>query len=159
MAITRYTDYAARTVLHLACQESGTLVPIAEIAASRELPVPFVRRVVSRLAQAGIVKTVRGAAGGVSLGRPATEITLQDIVVAMEGPACPSPCVEAPQGCPFGSSCPVRGAWTSAAHLLEDHLRSIRFSDLAQAQEHGQAHRKLRGSRGASRRQRPSLSP
>jgi Rrf2 family protein len=147
MAITRYTDYAARTVLHLACQESGTLVPIAEIAASRELPVPFVRRV------------VRGAAGGVSLGRPAAEISLQDVVVAMEGPVCPSPCVEAPQGCPFGSSCPVRGAWTSAAHLLEDHLRSIRFSDLAQAQEHGQAHRKLRGSRGASRRQRPSLSP
>src|ERR1035437_6964823 len=110
MSVSRSTDYAARIVLFLATQEEGALVSIAEIAASRLLPVPFVRRIVSRLTEAEILRTVRGVRGGVALARSASEISLGDVLAAMEGPTCPSPCVEDAGNCPFGKSCPVRGA-------------------------------------------------
>jgi Rrf2 family protein len=149
--VTRFADYAARVVLHLACQEPGALVPIPELAAARDLPIPFLRRVVSRLSEAGIVRTVRGAAGGVALGRDSSQISLQDLLVAMEGPTCASPCLESPKGCPFAAGCPVRSIWADATGVLENHFASVRFSDLADAERHRAAHRRIAPARRASR--------
>lgn len=143
MGITRQTDYAVRIVLHLASQTEDELVSISEIASTRRLPVPFVRRVVSRLAEVGILKTVRGAAGGVRLNRPSSEISLLDVVSCMEDSICPSPCVEEPEGCPFGRTCPVQGVWTDTTRVLQDHLRGVRFSDLAEAPGHREAHERV----------------
>jgi len=148
--VTRQTDYAVRIVLHLACQAEGAHVPIPEIAAQRHLPLPFVRRLVSSLVGAGILQTVRGSAGGVGLAKPASEISLLDVVVAIEGPICPSPCVEQPHGCPLGKSCPVRSVWTDAGRVLENHLHQTRFSALAGASGHREAHREVRSARGPS---------
>ena len=141
-SVPRQTDYAVRIVLHLACQEPGVRVSIPDMARERHLPVPFVRRIVSRLAEVGILDTVRGAGGGVSLASAARDVTLQDVVDAMEGPACPSPCQDEPRSCPMSSSCPVRGIWTSTSKILENHLRTIRIADLARDSVHGQAHRR-----------------
>ena len=148
MAVSRSTDYAARIVLFLATQEEGALVSIAEIATSRLLPV--VRRIVSRLAEAGILRTARGGRGGVALSRSASEISLGDVLAAMEGSTCPSPCVEDAGNCPFGNSCPVRGAWAGAAEILDDYLHKIRFSELANDPGHREAHRKARPARRTS---------
>jgi Rrf2 family protein len=143
-AITRSTDYAARVVLHLASLENEGQDSIAAIAADRFLPVPFVRRIVSRLAKAGILRTSRGVGGGVALARPAEEINLHDVIEAMEGPSCPSPCLESDRNCPLSKSCPVRNVWSQTASLLDNHLRSVRFSDLARDPSHGEAHHRLR---------------
>lgn len=142
--VARSTDYATRVVLHLASLESQARDSISSIAAARHLPVPYVRRIVSRLAQAGILRTARGVGGGVSLARAAEEISLHDVVVAMEGPSCPSPCLDADRGCPLSGRCPVRNVWSQTAGLLDNHLRTIRFSDLAQDPVHRRAHRRTR---------------
>jgi Rrf2 family protein len=131
VSIARHTDYATRLVLHLAALEQGALVPIAEIAARRLLPTAFVRRVVGTLAKAGIVETVRGAHGGVRLGRKASAISLLDIVRAMEGGVALNRCVETHEACPFTSTCPVHDAWTSATRSLERQLHATRLSTLA----------------------------
>lgn len=149
--VTRFADYAARVVLHLTCLEEGALVSIPELAAARDLPVPFLRRVVSRLSEAGILRTVRGANGGVALGRSPDRISLHDVVEAMEGPSCASPCLESPKGCPFSAECPVRGMWASTTELLQNHLKSVRFSDLADADRHRAAHRRIRPVRKTSK--------
>ena len=141
-AVSRFADYAARVVLHLACQVEGTRVSIPELASARGLPVPFLRRVVSRLAEEGILRSVRGPNGGISLARPPAEISLGDVLLAAEGPSCPSPCLEAPQGCPFASGCPVRDVWAEADRVLHNHLASVRFSELAEAEGHRAAHRR-----------------
>jgi Rrf2 family protein len=151
--IARSTDYAARVVLHLATLENEAQDSIAAIAADRHLPVPFVRRIVSRLARAGILRTARGVGGGVSLARPAEGISLHDVVEAMEGPSCPSPCLDAEQGCPLSKSCPVRNVWSQTASLLDNHLRTVRFSDLARDPVHREAHRRKRAA------DRPQKSP
>jgi Rrf2 family protein len=142
IAVPRSTDYAVRIALHLACQDADTLVPLAELASARRLPLPFVRRIAAQLAEAGIVRSVRGPRGGITLARLASEVTLLDVVVAMEGPLCASDCQEAPEGCPFGRTCPVRDVWSSTTGVLENHLRQSRLSDLAAAEAHRAAHRK-----------------
>lgn len=148
MNVSRQVDYATRIVLHLACQEADAMVSIPDIAAARELPVPFVRRIVSRLAEVGIVKSVRGSKGGILLGRAASEICLLDVLAAIEGPIQLSECVDAPRSCPLSSHCPVNGVWASTTRLLDNHLRSVRFSDLAREQNHRHAHRSSPTSRG-----------
>lgn len=131
LGISRQTDYAARLVLHLACLEEGAKVPIAEISRHRMLPVAFVRRIVGSLSRNGIVAATRGAGGGVRLGRPAAEISLLDILDAMEGGVVLNHCVDGRKTCPLASGCPVQTIWVGATRVLEDHLASIHFDALA----------------------------
>lgn len=149
-AVARSTDYAVRVALHLACLEEGAKESIAGIARTRDLPVPFVRRIVSRLAEVGILRTSRGVGGGVSLARSASSVSLLDIVAAMEGPSCASPCLEDPRSCTQSGTCPVRGIWSSASAVLDNHLRSVLLSDLARDRKHRDAHRKGWATRNPS---------
>lgn len=135
LGIARHTDYAARIVLHLACLEKGARVSIAEIATRRLLPAPFVRRVIGRLVTAGIVTTVRGAGGGVVLARRPSEISLLDVVRAMEGGIVLNACVDTPNSCPLAARCPVQAAWTDATRALEANLAAVRFDRLSTASE------------------------
>ena len=131
LGISRQTDYATRLVLHLACLEPGTQVAIAEIAKVRLLPVPFVRRLVGLLVKEGLVSSSRGSGGGVRLARPAQEISLLDVVQAIEGPVALNHCVGSPQDCGLSEHCPGHSAWTGATQLLTQHLASVRFDVLA----------------------------
>jgi Rrf2 family protein len=147
--IARQTDYAARLVLHLASLGDGASASIADISEQRRLPVPFVRRMVARLVAAGILATTRGVNGGVRLGRPAKDISLGELVEAMEGRIALNECVHSPAACPFGRRCPVQRAWTEVSDALSRHLASIRFDALAHAGAgHARAHVELRPRRG-----------
>jgi Rrf2 family protein len=140
IGIGRHTDYGSRIVLHLASLEPGALVPTATIAERRLLPKPFVRRIVRRLAAAGLVETVRGAGGGIRLARPAAEISLLDVVRALEGEVVLNRCVDVPEACPLAESCPVQRQWTQLTRNLEAELANIRFSELATSLEEHVTH-------------------
>lgn len=162
IGIGRHTDYAARVVLHLATLAPGALAPIAEISARRLLPQAFVRRIVGKLVAAGIVETVRGARGGLRLARPAAELSLLDLMNAMEGGVVLNPCVDAPRSCPLSSACPVQKAWTRITRSLEVELAAVRFSALAGALDEKPAEpgRPVSGPRRARaplRRARPGV--
>lgn len=144
MRIARQTDYAARLLLHLASLGAGASASIAEIADQRQLPVAFVRRMVAPLVTAGILRTSRGSHGGVQLGRPAAEISLGDLVRAMEGPILLNECVHTEGACPFEKGCPVQKAWTTVSDSLDAQLSSIRFDALVGGDaSHAHAHAKL----------------
>ncbi|MBC7225271.1 MAG: Rrf2 family transcriptional regulator [Anaerolineae bacterium] len=130
--ITRKTDYASRIVLELAMAPPGVWVTTQEIADRRLVPHPITRQVVSQLVKSGLVKSRRGSEGGVSLARPAAEISLLDVVEAMEGPIALNPCVLDPQECPLVEECPVHDAWVRAQADLVAHLRQETFDVLAQ---------------------------
>ena len=151
LGIGRQTDYAARVVLHLAALGEGAQVQVAEIAARRLLPPAFVRRIVARLAAAGILRTVRGARGGVQLARPPAAISLLDVVQAIEGRIVLNRCVDTPSACPLAAACPVQCAWTDATRALEERLAAVRFSTLAAglAAGPGKARRKGNAAPGA----------
>ncbi|MGD0837107.1 MAG: Rrf2 family transcriptional regulator [Polyangia bacterium] len=155
MRIARQTDYAARLVLHLASLGEEASASIAEIAQQRLLPVPFVRRMVAPLVAAGILKTTRGAKGGLQLGRPASAISLGDLVLAMEGPIALNDCVHQPGACPFRDHCPVQQAWLGLSAALAEQLAAIRFDRLvgSAADAHAAAHAAMRkdGARRSSK--------
>jgi Rrf2 family protein len=131
IGISRETDYAARLVLHLACLDPGTRVSIPEISRTRLLPAPFTRRLIARLIRAGILQTTRGTLGGVSLARPASGISLLDILEAIEGGVVLNDCMIAGEPCLFGPGCHVQAAWGRATTFLRNHLASVTFETLA----------------------------
>ncbi|MGQ9586273.1 MAG: RrF2 family transcriptional regulator [Anaerolineae bacterium] len=131
-AITRQADYAARVVLDLSMQPPGAWTTTREIAERRLIPGQLVRQVIAQLVRAGLIRSRRGNEGGVSLARSPADISLLDVVQAMEGSLLLNLCVEDPQECPLSQGCPVRKVWVRAQEALEDFLRHETFDLLAQ---------------------------
>lgn len=135
MQITRQADYAVRTVLYLASLENGNRAPTSRIAEDQNIPSSFLAKIVSQLSVAGIVQTSRGARGGVSLAKPSPEISLLDVVEAIDGPITLNECVTDPSVCPFGDNCAVHEVWCDAQAKLVRQLDSTHFEALARSQE------------------------
>lgn len=131
MQITRQADYAVRAVLYLASLSNGTRAPTSQIAHEQEIPSSFLAKIVSQLSVAGVVQTSRGARGGVSLARPSEEITLLEVIEAIDGPITLNECVPDPSDCPFGEDCAVHKIWLEAQRDLIKRLAVTNFSMLA----------------------------
>ena len=131
LLIRRETDYAIRILLHLATLPPDARVPAGEIARLRLVPPNLVRRITSRLAEAGLLKTYRGNKGGVSLARPTEEITFLEIIEAMEGPVILNQCVLEPQICPLVPDCPVHKVWVDTRRMLREYWARITLADIA----------------------------
>ena len=111
----------------------GVRVSAAQLAQETGLPAPTVQKLVSRLTAAGLLRSIRGAGGGLQLARPAAAISLADIVEAVEGPIALTACVE--QGrhdCALERSCSVRPHWTVVNEALRGALAQVPLSRLAQ---------------------------
>ena len=133
ISIRRDTDYAARIILHLSMMGEGAQITAEEVSRKRLLPRAFVRRIIRRLGSAGILRTIRGAGGGIALSRPASQISLLDVIQAMEGALALNPCVDNPLACPLTEGCPVRASWTAVTDQTAASLGAIRFDYLAKA--------------------------
>jgi Rrf2 family protein len=94
-----------------------------------------VRRVVTRLAGAGFIITTRGSEGGIVLARPASDISLLDVVEAMEGPLALNQCVVEETICPLVPTCSIHETWVHARNLIRSHLQQITFEQLAGKKE------------------------
>ena len=126
-------DYAVVTMSAAARHCGGARVSAAELAQETGLPAPTVQKLVSRLTAAGLLRSIRGAGGGLQLARPAAAISLADIVEAVEGPIALTACVE--QGrhdCALERSCSVRPHWTVVNEALRGALAQVPLSRLAQ---------------------------
>jgi Rrf2 family protein len=134
MQITRQADYAVRTVLYLAGVENGGRAPTSKIAQRQRIPSSFLAKIVSQLSVAGIVQTSRGARGGVALARDAREISLLNVVEAIDGPITLNECVIDPGMCAFGDQCAVQDVWCRAQAELVSKLSQSDFASLAAAQ-------------------------
>jgi len=130
--------------MHLASAEPGAYASIADIARQWALPVAFVRRVIARLVRAGILETLRGQNGGVRLARPVEDISMLDVVEAMEGPIRLNRCLDDDETCPFAGRCPVQLEWGNVTEALRSSLASVRFDELARRLPgHAEAHARL----------------
>ena len=86
MQITRQADYAVRAVYHLSKLEPGERAATSQIAKAQQIPPSFLAKIVSQLSVAGLLQTSRGARGGVSLARSPEEISLLEVIEAIDGP-------------------------------------------------------------------------
>ncbi len=129
--INRQTDYAIRVILALAKRAEGTRVSTAEIQTEMLIPAAFLSRIVATLANKGMLITQPGREGGIQLARSPQEISLLEVVEALEGPFWISPCVEHLDSCVFGPTCPVNRRWSRLRHTIRSELASITFAELA----------------------------
>jgi Rrf2 family protein len=86
MRISAKADYAVRAVVELAAAEGDKPVKAERVATAQEIPLNFLENILGELRHAGIVRSHRGAEGGFRLAKPATEVTVADVIRAVEGP-------------------------------------------------------------------------
>lgn len=146
MRLSSMADYAVLTMTAAArhcgsgllCGPEGhkrARISAAQLAQETGLPAPTVQKLVSKLSAAGLIKSVRGAGGGLKLARPAAAITLADIVEAVEGPLALTACLEtgreAGRGdCALEAGCALRPHWPGVNEALRAALAGITLTQL-----------------------------
>ena len=118
--------------MHLALQPDDSRTTAQQIAEQRLIPRALVRRVVTRLGEAGFITTLRGSDGGISLARPPADITLLQLVEALEGPLSLNTCTVEPEICPLTAVCSVHDAWVYARDVVRTALAAVDFATLSQ---------------------------
>lgn len=127
MQITRQADYAVRAVLYLAQLGPEQRAATSQIAEEQQIPPSFLAKIVSQLSVAGLLQTSRGARGGVSLARDPEQISLLEVVEAIDGPILLNECVTHNGVCIFGDACVIKPVWCDAQTELVTRLKSTTF--------------------------------
>lgn len=131
LQITRQTEYAIRGLQDLTRRSGDAPVQLKIIAGSCEVSEAFLAKIFQMLAQAGIVKSHRGVKGGFSLGRPAAEITLREVVEVCEGGIVLNHCLRKVHPCERKDECEVAPVWQKAQDALTGALDGTSLADIA----------------------------
>jgi Rrf2 family protein len=110
MKIARETDYAIRCLLFMAGNPVKNHT-VGQIARSREIPQSFLAKILQKLVRAGILTSARGTGGGFRLSRNPGEITLLQVIEAIEGPLAVNDCFLENRTCSMASRCGAHAAW------------------------------------------------
>lgn len=132
MQITRQADYAVRAVMYLAQLGPDEKASTRQIAEEKDIPLSFLAKIIAQLSVAGLLQTMRGARGGVTLARTPQEISLLEVVEAIDGPILLNECVNDSYQC-SQHGCPMRPIWQEAQEGLIERMRSTTFSQLLQS--------------------------
>src|SRR5512135_1843595 len=133
MEITQQADYAVRAVLELALQPSGARLSCETISQRHAIPLAFLTKICARLATEGILRSQRGVNGGVQLARPAEEISLLQVVEAIDGPITFNRCNRKPSECARARTCIVHPIWAELCREFRVRLASYNFAAIAAA--------------------------
>lgn len=131
LRLSRMTDFA---VVVLSRMESGNahLWTAGQLSETTGLPMPSVSKVLKLLARSKLVTSLRGVHGGYSLARPATDITVEQIISALEGPVALTACTDGSKGhCEVETMCPIRGRWNKVNIAIRDALDAITLAELS----------------------------
>jgi len=132
MRLSSMADYAVVTMSAAARHCGGARVSAGQIAEETGLPPATVQKLVSKLSAAGLLRSSRGAGGGLKLARPAAAISLADIVEAVEGPIALTSCVELGRhDCGLEACCSVRPHWELVNETMRGALAGVPLTRLA----------------------------
>lgn len=132
MRLTAKSEYGLIATIDLACNYGEGPISAREISERRQIPARFLEQLFVSLRRADLVVAHRGARGGFVLSRDPSEITVLDVVEALEGPLESSVCDhERALGCGRSTSCAASGVWTRATGALRDVFASTTLADLA----------------------------
>jgi Rrf2 family protein len=147
LPLSQTTGYAVRAMrcLH---EPGGHPVLVESIADYTGIPRSYLSKLVHRLAKKGLVHARRGHHGGVTLARPALEITLEDISEAIDGMAWRSRCLMGLSGCSDENPCVLHTYWKETLEEILVHLRSVNLADLSRY--HDPAVERFRADHGLS---------
>jgi Rrf2 family protein len=131
MQLTREADYGIRSVLYLSRQPFKKISFVTEIAEEYKIPRSFLAKILQKLVKAKIVRSYRGVKGGFSLARQAKDISVLDVLEAVEGRLALNLCVADKKKCEFSRHCPIHHVWLEAQSKVVDVLTKSTFDELA----------------------------
>lgn len=131
MRVTRATDYAFAVLVHLAQQDSTDVISVKELSRACNVPQRFLANIVNGLAHSGLLESRRGKQGGVRIARPTDEITMRDVIEAVEGPIRLVDCQGAGgSDCIRSIDCAMRSTWGAVSDELLQLLDARTLADL-----------------------------
>ncbi len=130
MRLTRGADYGARGILCLARCPADSVVLVRDIAASEGLPESYLSKLMQALAKDGLVRSHRGAKGGFSLAREPQDISLRQVIEAIDGPIALNRCLAPSEHCDLEETCAIRPVLAEAQRRMLQVLDSTTLQDL-----------------------------
>jgi Rrf2 family protein len=122
-------------MIALAAADPDKSVFLKDIAASEDISEKYLSLIVIPLRAAGLIRSIRGARGGYSLAREPKDISVRDIVEAVEGETCLVNCVKNPDICRRASLCPTRDTWTLLSNTIKEVMTGVTLAQLVAGQE------------------------
>ena len=129
--LSKKADYSLIALKDLASSPAGTSSTARQIAARYDIPVEFMAKVLQRLAKHGLLASHQGKRGGYLLGRPAAEISVADVIRAIEGPVMVTACTDVNETCDQYSKCNVRDPLWRLKDRIIQALTSFTIDELA----------------------------
>jgi len=128
--LSQTAEYALRTVLYLAAEEQDTLFRASEIADHLGVPQNYLSKTLHLLARAGVLTSSRGKHGGFRLAKPATRLTLAEVVTPFHGPTGARICLLGRAACSDSDPCPAHGRWKAVSTEVSTFFRDTTVGDL-----------------------------
>lgn len=129
LSLGRRADYAIRATLDLA-HHPGQLRKAREIGEAMAVPTSFLPQILAQLVRAGISSSTAGPRGGYGLAKPAADVSLLDVVVAVDGEVGATECVLRGGPCRWDDMCAVHLPWAQAQRAMTEELAATSFADL-----------------------------
>lgn len=131
LRLNRITDYAVVVLTQMA-NEPEKRVTAPQLSEESNVPAPTVAKVLKALAKEGVLASQRGVNGGYRLARPAGDISMLEVIRALEGPISLTACVDGAEGdCNVELLCPVRGNWDRVNTAIRSALADVSLEDMA----------------------------
>lgn len=153
MIFSRPCQHAILAMACLAEEEPAHFVSIRQISAETGVPLPYLSKIISSLSRIGLVSARRGPGGGVTLSRPPDEVTVGDVVEAIDGPLATGKCVLGLHECDETRPCVVHDLWKSVSEGVSRALAGQTLFELSRAR------REKIGNRGRAGPKRPRRRP
>ena len=131
MRLSHLADYAVVLMTAAARRPVGARLSATELSFGTGVPLPTTQKLMGQLAGAGLLTSVRGAGGGFTLSKPAGEISLADIVEAVEGPIAMTVCSEGRTDCALDAHCRVKPHMGVVGNAVRGALGAVRLTELA----------------------------
>jgi Rrf2 family protein len=139
MKLTMKGDYGLRAMLDLAAYYGQGPIESADIASRQCVPEQYLDQILMTLRKEGLVKSVRGPKGGHMLARPPAQITMAQVLQAIEGYVPPMECLPNPGFCQLSPGCALREVWQKVDEMTQQLLMSTTIEELARRHRIGSA--------------------
>jgi FeS assembly SUF system regulator len=131
MRLSHFADYAVVLMTAAARRPAGARLSATELAGETGVPLPTTQKIMRQLAGSGLLTSARGVSGGFALAKPASDITLADIVEAVEGPIAMTVCSEGRNDCALDAHCRVKPHMGVVGSAVRGALGAVSLTELA----------------------------
>lgn len=130
MKLSTKGRYGVTAMFDLAAHGNGEPITAAEISKRQSIPLAYLEQLLLKLRRAGLVKTVRGPAGGYVLAKKSSRVSIGDIVQATDGPVALADCIPSDSNCPKSGCCSTRSLWKNLSDKVTKIFDSTSLKDL-----------------------------